>query len=196
MSAYGHVFVKDNRYKVQGSFHHQTPSTPIRDADHHWKLRGVTNPRAMTYMHSYGGEAYFFEALGQGKLLATRCDNLKCELHGTIYMPFRIHCPECLGRNSIIDLTEIAQTSAKIHTYMVCERSGAFSSLATPIKFINVEFSSVATILMSYLSVGEPAIGVSLLPIFRTVDPTHTILDLSWVVAGSAEDSLPEGFAF
>ena len=196
MNAYGHVFVRNNRYRVQGRFHQQTPSTPIRDADHHGKLRGVTNPRALTYMHSYGGEAHFFEALGQGKLLATRCDNQDCQLQETIYMPFRIHCPECLGRNSVMDLTEIAKTSAKIHTYMVCERSGAFNSLATPIKFINVEFTGVATILMSYLSVGEPAIGVSLLPIFRTTDPTHTILDLSWVVKGSPEEALPEGFSF
>ena len=196
MSAYGHVYVMDNRYRVQGSFHHQTPSTPIRDADHHWALLGVTNPRDMTYMHTYGGEAPFFEALGQGRLLATRCDNQNCEFHETIYMPFRIHCPECLGRNSILDLTEIAQTSAKIHTYMVCERSGAFSSLATPIKFINVEFKGVATILMSYLSVGEPAIGINLIPIFKTVDPTYTILDLSWVVKGTLEELLPEGFTF
>ena len=196
MSTNGYVSVRNNRYQVAGCFHHQTAGTPIRDADHNGKLLGITNPRDMTYIHTYGGEAPFFEALGRGRLLATRCDNTGCQLYATIFMPFRIHCPHCLDRNVIIDLTQTAQSSATIHTYMVCERSGAFSCLARPITFINVEFTDVATILMSYLSVGKPGIGVKLVPIFRTVNPTHTILDLSWVVKGNSEEKLPEGFTY
>jgi hypothetical protein len=38
-------------------------------------------------------------------------------------MPFRIHCPDCLGKNTVIDLTDIARKTARIHTFMVCERS-------------------------------------------------------------------------
>ena len=108
MSMIGLVSVKNNRYKIKGDFHHLTPNMPIRNADEGWKLMGVTNPRDMTYIHAYGGEAPFFEALSQGKLLATRCDNKDCDFKGTIYQPFRIHCPDCLFRNTIIDMTDIA----------------------------------------------------------------------------------------
>ena len=99
MSMFGQVHVKKNQYKIKGDFHHLTPNMPIRNADDGWKLMGVTNPRDMTYIHSYGGEAIFFESLSQGKLMATRCDNPKCESKGSIYQPFRIYCPDCLGKN-------------------------------------------------------------------------------------------------
>lgn len=196
MSMFGQVYVKNNRYKLKGDFHHLTPNTPIRNADEGWKLLGVTNPRDLTYIHSYGGEAAFFEGLRLGKLLGTRCDNPKCEFKGTIYQPFRIHCPDCLGRNVIIDMTETAKKSSVIHTFMVCERSGAFSLLDKPIKFINVEFEGVDTILMSYLSVGQPEIGMRVVPIFRRTSPTYTILDLSWAPAGTKAEDIPEGFGF
>ena len=196
MSTYGQVFVKNNQYKLKGTFHHLTPNTPIRNADDDWKLLGVTNPRDMTYIHSYGGEAVFFESLSQGKLLATRCDNKGCDSKGTIYIPFRIHCPDCLGKNTAIDLTDIAKKTARIHTFMVCERSGAFNMLDKPIKFINIEFDGVATILMSYLSLGDPAFGMKVVPIFKTSGPTFTILDLSWVPEGTKKEQLPEGFSF
>ena len=196
MSMFGQVYVKNNRYKLKGNFHHLTPNTPIRNADDGWKLMGITNPRDMTYIHSYGGEAVFFEGLGLGKLLGTRCDNPDCEYKGTIYQPFRIHCPDCLGKNVIIDMTETAKKNAVIHTFMVCERSGAFSLLDKPIKFINVEFDGVDTILMSYLCIGEPEFGMRVVPIFKKTCPTYTILDLSWVPAGTQEEDLPEGFGF
>jgi len=196
MSMFGQVYVKNGRYKLKGDFHHLTPNTPIRNADEGWKLMGVTNPRDMTYIHAYGGEAPFFEGLGEGKLLGTRCDNDDCEFKGTVYQPFRIHCPDCLGRNSTVDMTENARNSARVHTFMVCERSGAFNILDKPIKFINIEFDGVSTILMSYLSAGDPEIGMKVVPIFRTTNPTYTILDLSWVPAGTGKEQLPEGFSF
>lgn len=196
MSTFGQVYVKNNQYKLKGNFHHLTPNTPIRNADDNWKLMGVTNPRDMTYIHSYGGEAIFFESLSQGKLMATRCDAKGCDSKGTVYMPFRIHCPDCLGKNSVIDLTDIAKKTARIHTFMVCARSGAFNLLDRPIKFINIEFDGVATILMSYLSLGEPEFGMKVVPIFKTSGPTFTILDLSWVPKGTKKNQLPEGFTF
>ena len=196
MSMFGQVFVKNNQYKIKGDFHHLTPNQPIRNADEGWQLMGVTNPRDMTYIHSYGGEAVFFESLCQGKLMAARCDNPDCESLGTIYQPFRIHCMECLGKNTVIDMTDLAKNTATIHTFMVCNRSGAFTILDKPIKFINIEFDGVATILMSYLSCGEPDIGMKVVPIFKKSSPTYTILDLSWVPAGTPESELPEGFGF
>jgi len=79
MSIFGTVRVKNGQYKIKGDFHHITPNTPIRNADDGWKLMGVTNPREMIYIHSYGGEAPFFESLSQGKILGTRCDDPDCE---------------------------------------------------------------------------------------------------------------------
>lgn len=196
MSMFGQVYVKNNQYKIKGDFHHLTQNTPIRNADDGWRLMGVTNPRDMTYIHSYGGEAIFFESLSQGKLMATRCDNKKCEYKGSIYQPFRIHCPDCLNRMTVIDMTDLAKKTSRIHTFMVCERSGAFNILDKPIKFINVEFDGVCTILMSYLAVGEPKIGMRVVPIFQKLDPTYTIQDLAWVPKGTKASELPRGFSF
>jgi uncharacterized OB-fold protein len=196
MGNFATVQVKNNKYKVKGDFHHLTPNTPIRDLDDKGKLLGVTNPREMTYIHSYGGEAIFFESLSKGKLMATRCDNPKCESKGTIYQPFRIFCMDCLAKNKVIDMTEIAKKTALIHTFMVCERSGAFNVLDKPIKFINIEFKGVDTILMSILAFGEPEMGMRVVPIFKTVDPTYTILDLAWVPEGTKNNKLPAGFSF
>lgn len=196
MSTFGQACVKNNRYKLKGSFHHLSPHMPIRDGDDDWKLLGITNPRAITYIHSYGGEAIFFESLSRNKLLASRCDQGDCESNGTIYLPFRIHCPDCLGKNTVTDITDTARESARIYTYMVCERSGAFNLLDKPIRFINIAFEGVATILMSYLSVGEPALDMRVIPIFRTSGSTFTILDLSWVPEGTKLEQLPEGFSF
>ncbi len=196
MSMFATVKVKDGKYRIQGDFHHVTPNMPIRDEDKDWGLLGVTNPREMTYIHTYGGEAVFFEGLSQGKIHGSRCDNADCETKGTVYLPFRIHCPDCLAKNTVVDLTEVCRTRATVHTFMVCERSGAFNTLDKPIRFINVEFEGVSTILMSYLSLGEPKIGMQVVPIFRTLDPTYTITDLSWVPAGTTQAALPKGFSF
>jgi len=196
MSISGTVTVKNNKYRPKGDFHRIEPNTPIRSADEGWKLLGVTNPREMIYIHSYGGEAIFFESLGQGKLMGARCDNPKCGSKGTIYQPFRTFCSDCLVKNTVFDMTDLAKKTAKVHTFMVCERSGAFNVLDKPIKFINIEFDGVPTILMSYLCVGEPKIGMRVTPIFKKVNPTYTILDLAWVPEGTKAAALPEGFAF
>lgn len=192
----GFVDIVDGRYKPNGIFHIIEANQPIYNKDT-GKLSGVTNPRDMTYIHSYGGEAIFFESLGKGRLMASRCDNEKCETKGSIYEPFRIFCPDCLRKNIVIDITEKAQKTAKIHSFIITHRSGAFNTLPKPIKFINIEFDEeVVTILMSVLVVGEPEMGKRVIPIFRTKDPTYTIMDLMFVVEGTTESELPEGFTF
>ena len=196
MSIFGTVKVVNGKYKLHGAFHRVTPNTPIRNVDEGYRLMGVTNPRDITHIHMYGGEAVFFENLSKGKIHGSRCDNPDCEFPGTVYLPFRIHCPDCLAKNTVLDLTDVCRKTAKVHTFMICERSGAFSTLATPIRFINVEFDGVSTILMGYLSVGEPKIGMRVVPIFQTLAPTYTILDLSWVPEGTPADQLPMGFTF
>lgn len=196
MSIFGTAKVKNGQYKIKGDFHTITPNQPIRDEDNGFRLAGVTNPREVIHLHSYGGEAVFFENLCQGKLMASKCENPDCEFTGTVYQPFRIHCPDCLGKNTIIDMTALANETAKIHTFMVCERSGAFNTLDKPIRFINVEFDGVSTILMGYLLLGEPDIGIRVRPIFKTQDYTYTITDLAWVPDGTKAEDLPHGFSF
>ena len=90
-------------------------------------------------------------------------------------------------------MTDLAKKTATVHTFMVCERSGAFNMLDKPIRFINIEFENVSTILFSYLLMGEPQIGMRVVPVFKYYNPTYTILDLSWVPAGTKAESLPEG---
>jgi len=196
MSIFGTAKVTNGKHVIKGDFHTVSANTPIRNEDRDRKPAGITNPRQIVHLHAYGGEAVFFENLGHGKIYGTRCDNSACEFPGTVYPPFRIDCPDCLVRATVIDLTEVCRQKATIHTFMVCERSGAFNTLEKPIQFINVEFEGVSTILMSYLSVGEPKIGQRVVPIFKTVDPTDTITDLSWVEKGTTADRLPANFSF
>ncbi|GAH34081.1 unnamed protein product, partial [marine sediment metagenome] len=146
----------------------------------------------MTYIHSYGGEAIFFESLSKGKFIGSRCDNPKCDSKESIFMPFRIYCPDCLRKATVIDITDIAKKTAIIHSFIITERAGAFNILKKPIKFINVEFEDVCTIFMGYLSVGEPKIGMRVVPIFQTKKPTYTIMDISWVPVGTPESELPD----
>ncbi len=192
----GYVDIVNGRYKPRGTFHIIEKNQPIFNKDT-GKLAGVTNPRDMTYIHSYGGEAIFFESLGKGKLMASRCNNEKCDSKGSIFEPFRIYCPDCLRKAKPVDITEKARKTAKIHSFIITERSGAFNTLPKPIKFVNVEFDEeVVTILMSVLSVGEPEIGEHIIPIFRTKSPTYTIMDLMFVTEGTKESDLPDGFTF
>jgi uncharacterized OB-fold protein len=190
------VKVVDGKFKLEGEFHTAEPNQAIRDE--RGKLCGITNPRRMVYHHSYGGEAPFFQGLGDGRLWATRCDNPKCEVgHKSIFIPFRIHCPDCLEQNTPLDITDLANKSARIYSFMVCERSGAFNSLEKPIRFINVEFDGVTTILMSYLlGKQDPQIGMKVRPVFRTKNPTCTITDLAFVPAETKAEQLPAGFTF
>lgn len=185
----------ERQYIIEGEFHTATPNEPIRNE--HGKLVGITNPRSMTYLHSYGGEAVFFNGIAEGKLYGTKCENPNCkDGYNSIFLPFRIHCPDCLEKATVVDLTDIARKTATVHTFMITERTGAFNTLKKPIKFINVEFEGVSTILMSYLSAGDPEIGLRVVPIFRTKNPTYTITDLSFVPEGTPENMLPDGFTF
>jgi uncharacterized OB-fold protein len=190
------VKVVEGKYKLAGDFHTIEPNQPILDEK--GKLRGICNPRRIVHHHSLGGEAPFFEGITKGKLIASRCENKSCkDGYQSIFMPFRIHCPDCLERNKEFDLTDVANKTARVYTFMVCERSGAFNTLEKPIRFINIEFEGVTTILMSYL-IGkqEPKMGMKVRPIFRTKNPTYTITDLAFVAIETAEKDLPAGFTF
>jgi uncharacterized protein len=182
------------RYRPTGVFHRPEKNLPIRNAE--GKLVGITNPRDMTYLHSYGGEALYFASLGEGTIYGTRCDNPACEGKGSVYLPFRIACPDCLERMTPVDLTDVARKTAKVHSFIVTERTGAFNTLAIPIRFVNVEFEGVDTILMSYMPVGEPEFGMRVVPIFKTTAPDYLVTDLAFVPAGTPVADLPAGFAY
>ena len=189
------VDVVENRYRMRGEFHSIEANQPIRNEA--GRLCGVTNPRRLVHTHSYGGEYEFFSGIAEGRLIGTRCDNADCEVgHGSIFMPFRIYCPDCLQRTTSVDLTDVANRTSVVHSFMITERTGAFNTLEKPITFINVEFEGVCTILMGYLLRGKPAIGDQVVPIFATENPTYTILDLAWVLKGTEQKDLPEGFSF
>ena len=79
---------------------------------------------------------------------------------------------------------------------MITERTGAFNTLPTPIKFVNIEFDGVCTILMGALVRGEPSIGMKVVPIFKTQDPEYIITDMLWVAEGTSANDLPEGYTF
>ncbi len=195
MSGYT-VKVVEGKFKLSGEFHTAETNQPIFNEQ--GKLCGICNPRRVVHHHSLGGEAPIFQAVTKGRLLATRCDNQHCkDGYQSIFIPYRIHCPDCLERNTEIDITDLANKTAHIYSFMVCERSGAFNTLEKPIRFVNVEFEGVTTILMSYLlGKTQPKIGLRIRPIFRTKNPTYTITDLAFVPAETAEKDLPAGFTF
>ena len=190
----GKVRVENGRYRLDGQFYFLYLKDPIRNE--YGELMGVTDPRDLTHVHMYGGEAPFLEGPNQGKLQGTRCDNSDCKANGSIFISFRIHCPDCLVKNNIMDMTDTAWKGAKVHIFMITEGTGAFNTLPKPIRFVNVEFEGVAKILMGYLSVGEPEIGMKAVLIFNTSKPSYTILDLSWVPEGTDEPDIPKGFTF
>jgi hypothetical protein len=60
---------------------------------------------------------------------------------------------------------------------------GALFRASVPCPLISVAIEGVCTRIMSYLAEGEPEIGMSIKARFNTENPTHKILDLSWVPA-------------
>jgi uncharacterized OB-fold protein len=191
MKATHKVWVEKNAYRIKGEFSTIEANQPIRNEK--GKLCGVTNPRRIVHMHSYGGEALFFQGLADGKIWGTRCDHPGCSDKGSIYLPFRIYCPDCLQKMKPVDLTAKAKKTAQIYSYIVTSRTGAFNTLKTPIRFIDVEIDGVVTILKSYQLNGEPAIGARVVPVFK-IKPTYTITDLAWVAAGTK--TAPRGYRF
>src|SRR3972149_1250822 len=142
MSGQAKVWVVKNAYRIKGEFSALEANTPIRRED--GRLSGVSTPRRLVHMHSYGGEAPFFAGLAAGKLLGTQCVSKDCASRGTTHLPFRIFCPDCLSKMKAVDLTAQARKTAKIYSYIVTSRTGAFDTLETPIRFIDIEIKGAA----------------------------------------------------
>ena len=135
-------------------------------------------PRSLTHRHTYGKLSPFFKALGEGRLLATRCVNPECE-ENRLWLPPRADCPDC---NQPMVWQEMAQPIVgKVHTYARVEYAGAGIELTTPYYQIDVELPGVCTIFKGYMERGTPEIGMTVQARFRSGEPTNTILDMYWV---------------
>src|SRR3989344_921876 len=138
------------------------------------------NPRSIIHRHSYGGLSFFFEMLTQGELWGTQCTNPSCDCVG-IWLPPRVHCPDCWDE---MNWVPVSTADVKVYTHSTTNLPGAGFMMTVPCPLISLEIPGVCTKFMSYLSEfgeGEPYIGMPVKPVFRTKDPTSTILDISWV---------------
>lgn len=142
------------------------------------------NPRTIIHRHSYGGLTHFFEMLLQGELWGPKCTNPQCKTDGkSIWLPPRVHCPDCWDEMMWVPINT---DKAKVYTHSTTHLPGAGFMATVPCPLISIEIPRVCTKFMSYLSEfgeGEPYIGMPVKPVFRTREPTYTILDISWVPA-------------
>ncbi|MDA2922735.1 OB-fold domain-containing protein [Patescibacteria group bacterium AH-259-L07] len=136
------------------------------------------NPRSITHYHTYGNLTPFFKGLTQAKLFGTRCRSCTTG----IWLPPRAHCPDCWKE---MEWVEVNTEGARVYTHSMTQYPGAGFKGSVPCPLISVEIPGVCTKFMSYLSEfrdGEPYINMPVRPVFRTKNPTYTILDISWVV--------------
>lgn len=138
--------------------------------------------RTITHHHSYGGLTQFYKGLTEGKLLGTVCKDRICQAKGAkIRLPPHVFCPDCWEK---MEWVEVNTEDARVHTYSIAYEVGAGCLLIRPVPIIALDIPGVWTHPMSYLSEyreGEPYIGQRVRPVFRTENPTRTILDISWV---------------
>ena len=135
-------------------------------------------PRAITHIHTYGMLSPFFKGLREGRLMATRCPNVKCS-EKRLWIPPRAHCPDCHAEMVWEALSN--PVIGKIHTFTEVVYAGTGIELSTPYWQVDVELPGLATIPKSYLLYGKPYIGMKVKAEFRTKKPTNTVLDYYWV---------------
>lgn len=138
----------------------------------------IMNPKGFVHYHTYGGLGRFFKGLAQGRLLGTRIPRADLEEgdEARIWLPPRIYDPDSLKK---MEWVEVAPRGT-LYSHTGILYPGAGFRLSVPCHLISVEIEGVCTRMMSYLSEGEPEIGMALQAVFNTGAPTNTILDLSW----------------
>ena len=134
----------------------------------------IKNVKDYFHLHSYGGLSRFFEELRRSRLFGTRCENPDCG-ESRIWLPPRPHCPDCLQTMAWVE----APRRGVIHTHTTVAYPGSSFKLSTPCPLIALEIEGVCTRMMSYLMEGTPKIGMKVKAVFRTENPTNTILDLA-----------------
>lgn len=148
----------------------------------------LENKKNIVHMHSYGGLSRFFYYLSEEMLLGTYCRHCAFETRlsphdrvAEVWLPPRVHCPDCWNKMA---WCEVNTENARVYSFSVTNFPGAGFRGTVPCSLISLEIPGVCTNMMSYLSEfgeGEPYIGMPVRPVFRTKNPTRTILDLSWV---------------
>ncbi|RJX36356.1 MAG: hypothetical protein C4525_01370 [Desulfarculus sp.] len=133
-------------------------------------------PRSMEHHHTYGMLTPFFKGLTEGKLLATKCVNPKCP-HKSTWLPPRADCPDCYARTEWVQVP----SEGKIYAYTMLDYTGIGIEMKAPYWQIDVEIKGVDTIFKGFLLRGKPVTGLPVKAMFRTKNPTHTILDICWV---------------
>jgi uncharacterized OB-fold protein len=133
-----------------------------------------------THYHTYGQLTPYFKGLTEGRLLATRCTNVRCPIgkgRSDLWLPPRADCPDC---HQPMVWEEIPDPRGYIYTYTYVERGGTGLEIECPYYQIDVKIDGVGTIVKSYLVDRKPIkIGDKVRARFRTgADATHTCLDL------------------
>jgi uncharacterized OB-fold protein len=160
------------------------PSRITREKDA-WILHFPRFGEAGTHYHTYGLLTPYFQGLGEGRLMATRCVSPKCPIgkgRGDLWLPPRADCPDC---HQPMDWEEIKDPRGYIYAYTHVERGGTGLEIECPYYQIDVKMEGVGTILKSYLVDRKSIkIGDKVRAQFRTgKKATNTCLDLFWELA-------------
>ncbi len=113
------------------------------------------------YRHSYAQDSPFFAALGENRLLGSRCP--EC---GYKYGTYRKYCMYCGAETEDIELP----LTGKVHSYTTCYYSGESFRDDVPFTLVLVEFSGIDSLFMSRLYTKDNSkirIGMEIVAIFK-----------------------------
>ena len=134
------------------------PSKITREKDA-WILHFPRFGEAGTHYHTYGLLTPYFQGLGEGRLMATRCVSSQCPIgkgRGDLWLPPRADCPDC---HQPMDWEEIKEPRGYIYAYTHVERGGTGLEIECPYYQIDVKMEGVGTIPKSYLVDRKPLWG-------------------------------------
>jgi uncharacterized OB-fold protein len=160
----------------------KTAPSRITPANDVWVIHLPRFGEEGTHFHTLGLLTPYFEGLGKGQLMATRCVNRGCPIskgQGELWLPPRADCPDC---HQPMLWEEIKDPTGYIYAYTYVERGGMGLEIECPYYQIDVKIDGVGTIIKSYLLDRKPIkIGDRVRAGFRTgADATNTCLDLYW----------------
>ena len=113
------------------------------------------------YRHSYAQDSPFFAALGENRLLGSRCP--EC---GYKYGTYRKYCMYCGAETEDIELP----LTGKVHSYTTCYYSGESFRDDVPFTLVLVEFFGIDSLFMSRLYIEDNSkirIGMEIVAIFK-----------------------------
>ena len=113
------------------------------------------------YRHSYAQDSPFFAALGENRLLGSRCP--EC---GYKYGTYRKYCMYCGAETEDIELP----LTGKVHSYTTCYYSGESFRDDVPFTLVLVEFFGIDSLFMSRLYTKDNSkirIGMEIVAIFK-----------------------------